>query len=61
MFDTNGIEYLAVVLAISLVVFFGLMDWVHLANESVVAPSWRRTAIGVSALVIAFCALLALF
>lgn len=61
MLDTNGSELLATVLAISLVVFFGLLAWVNLSHENSTAPTWRRTAIGVSALVIAFCALLALF
>lgn len=58
MFDTNGSEFLAVILTLSAVVFFGVTAWINLARE---VPAWTRTALGISALVIAFCALLALF
>lgn len=58
MFDSGNSETLSVIVALSLIVFFGVTAWVNLARE---VPAWTRTALGVSALVLAVSAFFALF
>lgn len=59
MFDTNGSEFFAVLVALSLFVFFACVAWRELSAAT--APSWTRVAVGASAAVLAVSALLALF
>jgi uncharacterized protein (DUF983 family) len=58
MFETNDSTVLATIVALSVIVFFGVTAWVNLARE---VPSWTRVALGVSALILAVSALFALF
>lgn len=58
MFDTGDSQFLAVLVVLSAVVFFGVTAYVNLSRE---VPAWTRTALGVSALVLAVSALFTLF
>lgn len=56
MFETNDSTVLATIVALSVIVFFGVTAWVNLARE---VPAWSRVALGVSALILAVSALFA--
>ncbi len=62
MFDSGNNEVLAVIIAISVIVFFGVTAYVMLFVKRVTTPRpWTDVAIGVSAAVLAVAALFALF